>query len=293
MNTTTCLRCSPSAFRGRGALRESQRVGRCGLYVENTNKQHSYLGYLWRGSALGLLVLTLSWSSVAFGATYYVSNSGDDSAAGTSAAPFRTFQRAVDTVGPGDTVILRSGTYAPVRIPALHGAGSRHTSAAACPRVITFKSADGEEAVIDHQACEGDSSCKSNLHVRSLEFIDVSSCLVFDGLTLTNSDPGIDELRRCDVVNDTKHCVGVWRAKVGSRGAVRMCSNSSCSENAHSITDRVRSSHLVFRNLTVHHHPYTAIMGAVDYLQILDSKIYDIGAIGEGYGTYVEGKGTV
>lgn len=43
--------------------------------------------------------------------TYYVSPSGDDRNPGTSAEPFATIQKAADTVNPGDTVVVRDGTY--------------------------------------------------------------------------------------------------------------------------------------------------------------------------------------
>ena len=45
------------------------------------------------------------------GRTYYVSPRGSDRSAGTSVAPFRTIQRAADQVRPGDTVLVRAGTY--------------------------------------------------------------------------------------------------------------------------------------------------------------------------------------
>jgi parallel beta-helix repeat protein len=44
--------------------------------------------------------------------TYYVSTTGSDTGAGSSAAPFRTIQHAADLVGAGDTVIVRAGSYA-------------------------------------------------------------------------------------------------------------------------------------------------------------------------------------
>ncbi|MDX3539977.1 right-handed parallel beta-helix repeat-containing protein [Streptomyces sp. MB09-01] len=44
--------------------------------------------------------------------TYFVSPSGNDSNSGTSTgAPFRTLQKAADSVGPGDTVSIMNGTY--------------------------------------------------------------------------------------------------------------------------------------------------------------------------------------
>jgi parallel beta-helix repeat protein len=45
------------------------------------------------------------------GVTYVVSPGGDDEAAGNDKAPWRTLQRAAEAVRPGDTVIVRAGTY--------------------------------------------------------------------------------------------------------------------------------------------------------------------------------------
>jgi hypothetical protein len=45
-------------------------------------------------------------------ATYYVATGGNDSTGtGTSSAPFKTIQKAADTAGAGDTVIVRDGVY--------------------------------------------------------------------------------------------------------------------------------------------------------------------------------------
>src|SRR5687767_10246914 len=43
----------------------------------------------------------------------FVATTGNDSNAGTQAAPLRTVQKAVDRAQPGDTIYLRGGTYAP------------------------------------------------------------------------------------------------------------------------------------------------------------------------------------
>ncbi|MGH8882643.1 MAG: right-handed parallel beta-helix repeat-containing protein, partial [Stackebrandtia sp.] len=42
---------------------------------------------------------------------YYVATSGSDGNPGTSAAPVKTIQKAANVAGPGDTVIVRDGTY--------------------------------------------------------------------------------------------------------------------------------------------------------------------------------------
>jgi parallel beta-helix repeat protein len=70
---------------------------------------------------------------------YYVAMNGNDGAAGTSAAPFRTLQHAVNVVQPGDTVLVESGTYVGCRI------GVSGTAAAP----ITLAAAPGASVLID------------------------------------------------------------------------------------------------------------------------------------------------
>jgi len=68
-----------------------------------------------------------------------VATTGSDSANGLASAPFRTLQKAADTVPSGATVYVRQGTYAPF---SMHRSGS--TSAP-----ITFATYPGETAVVD------------------------------------------------------------------------------------------------------------------------------------------------
>jgi parallel beta-helix repeat protein len=58
--------------------------------------------------------LLLLVACAARGATYYVAPppAGDDDQPGTLAAPWATLQHAADTIGPGDTVQVRAGSYA-------------------------------------------------------------------------------------------------------------------------------------------------------------------------------------
>jgi parallel beta-helix repeat protein len=71
-------------------------------------------------SALRLCAVTcalaLGLAGTASAATYYVATTGNDSSNGSSAAPWATLQHAVETIAPGDVVLVRSGTYAGCRI---------------------------------------------------------------------------------------------------------------------------------------------------------------------------------
>jgi MYXO-CTERM domain-containing protein len=54
----------------------------------------------------------LGFAGAARADSLHVATTGDDAAIGTSAAPWRTLQRAVRAVAPGDTVIVHAGSYA-------------------------------------------------------------------------------------------------------------------------------------------------------------------------------------
>jgi hypothetical protein len=64
------------------------------------------------------------------GSVYVVSTAGDDTAAGDESAPFRSLHKAMSVLQPGDTVLVRAGSYdeqdpSPDDLPELHLLASR------------------------------------------------------------------------------------------------------------------------------------------------------------------------
>jgi parallel beta-helix repeat protein len=57
------------------------------------------------------LLVAVSLTTATQATQFFVSISGSDSAAGTSAAPWRSLQHAADVVGAGDKVTVRAGNY--------------------------------------------------------------------------------------------------------------------------------------------------------------------------------------
>ncbi len=91
---------------------------------------------------LGTVALWVTLPSVASAATYYVDTSGDDDAAGSMAAPWATLQHAADTVGAGDTVIVRAGSYV----------GFNLESSGMDGAPITFQAEEGVEISAENEA---------------------------------------------------------------------------------------------------------------------------------------------
>ncbi|KAA0256451.1 DUF1565 domain-containing protein [Acidobacteria bacterium ACD] len=91
----------------------------------------------------GALLLALATPAVA--ATYHVAPGGDDANPGTLASPWRTVGKAAATLGPGDTVLIRAGTYHEQVFPVNSGAAGAEIVYAAYP---------GETAVIDGTGVE-------------------------------------------------------------------------------------------------------------------------------------------
>lgn len=89
-------------------------------------------GGLFAGVAAGL-------AGTAVAETLHVSPSGDDAAAGTAAAPFRTVQRAAEAAQPGDTVLVAPGIYRERVAPPRGGVAGKP---------IVFRSVERHRAVI-------------------------------------------------------------------------------------------------------------------------------------------------
>jgi parallel beta-helix repeat protein len=115
--------------------------------------------------AFMFLAINLSGTVVlGAGQTFYVTSTGNDSNSCSQTLPCRQIRRAIELVGPGDTVLVANGTYKGFNVANHHGlAGSP----------ITIK-AQGTSAVIAKTTDRSDN--------RDTIFITHSSYIVVDGL---------------------------------------------------------------------------------------------------------------
>jgi hypothetical protein len=95
----------------------------------------------------GLIVIgSVLVAQVVWAATYYVATTGNNTNPGTEAQPFRNITRGVQDLKPGDTLYVKSGTYAESLINTIPGgtSWSAPVTVAAYPgHTVTLKPASG------------------------------------------------------------------------------------------------------------------------------------------------------
>lgn len=95
-------------------------------------------------------------SNAAWSVDYYVAPSGDDNAAGSREAPFRTLRKAIEAAEPGSTIYLQGGVHKPQESDIMLQGAERVYSVlfsldedGTPDKPITITSYPGERAVID------------------------------------------------------------------------------------------------------------------------------------------------
>lgn len=204
------------------------------------------------------------------GATYYVSVTGDDQNPGSKSAPWRTIQKAADTLEPGDTVYVRSGVYA--EFVSLQNSGSSSGG------FITFQNYPNETPVID--GTELSVSKKNQALVNLSNVNDVK----FDGFeirNLTSSSSSIDPAgirvhnggSNIQLLNNNIHDIKNTSAKGDGHG-IHVLGNTSSP-----LTDLVISGNEVHHLMTGRSESVT-LSGNIDGFSITNNKVYENNNIG-------------
>jgi hypothetical protein len=115
-----------------------------------------------------VLTLFFIFSGTLFGRTFVVSTGGNDGNAGTLSAPWRTLGKANATVGAGDTVLVRAGTYHERIAPSLSGASGSP---------LVYRAFPGEMVIID-------GADDANINLVAI----YRSWVIVEGFTFNNSD---------------------------------------------------------------------------------------------------------
>ncbi|MBN1674318.1 MAG: right-handed parallel beta-helix repeat-containing protein [Kiritimatiellae bacterium] len=149
-----------------------------------------------RATTIGVLAMTVLATVRSEAATFYVAaTDGNDDHAGTLAAPFKTIGRGLSRAAPGDTIIVRAGTYP--------------ESVTVATERVTLKNYPGERPIVDGSSISGGpyaplvSLTANGTAVDGFMVRDSVGC----GIVVRKADNCA--VRRCVVDGTSRHGIGV------------------------------------------------------------------------------------
>jgi hypothetical protein len=157
---------------------------------------------------------------------YYVAPTGNDANPGSLAYPWRTIQKAADTLVAGDTVYIRAGVYSERVVPQNSGSAGQPITYAAYPGEMT--TIDGTGVIVpDYQGLfdltERDYVCVSGLRVIHSNYYgivaDTSSHITIEhNYTYDTYSSGISSWNSDNVIVDGNEvvgaCTGPWQEHI-------------------------------------------------------------------------------
>jgi parallel beta-helix repeat protein len=179
----------------------------------------------------------------AFATTYYVATWGNDGWPGTETEPWATLQHAVETISPGDTILVRGGTYAGCRIEISGQAGAEKT----------LKNYPSETVVVNTPGAE----CRHNSLIEVENYAGTTRHWVIDGFELTNAGRSGADLRDTEYVtvrNCFVHDSGVTGIFTGFAYYPTFENNESCYNGEHGIYQSNSGDYPTVRGNTLHHN---------------------------------------
>jgi parallel beta-helix repeat protein len=207
--------------------------------------------------ALAAVSLLLSSNS---STEYYVSPTGSDSNSGTFQEPFKTIQKALNTVSAGDTISIRGGTYREKLTVKTSGTSGNS---------ITIQNYENENVVIDGSGVSGSNIIyiynKSYITIKGLEICNSSSGNTPTGIFVEGSGEGIQILNnKIHDVHTTDNAFGI--AVYGTNGNTP-------------INNILIQGNEVY-NCTLGQSESLTVNGNVTNFKILNNKVHDNDNIG-------------
>ncbi len=181
---------------------------------------------------------------------YYVSPSGNDNNDGSMNAPWATFAKAHAAMIPGDTVLIRTGTYPPFTI----------TKPGSASGIITYKAYPGENPVITCGPSGDWNLLQINASYITIDGIEVKG--INDQLTLEQGEANYNKIE----------------AALDAGAPADYQSTTNTNTNGISINDRNKPTvhHVTVKNCKIHDCSAGGF-GATyaDYLIIENNEIYN------------------
>ncbi|MEW6364535.1 MAG: right-handed parallel beta-helix repeat-containing protein [Acidobacteriota bacterium] len=196
--------------------------------------------------AFGVAICAATFAAPSRAGEFYVSVNGNDSNPGTISSPWRTIQKAADTLAAGDTVYIRAGTYRTRVLPRNSGNGASS--------LITYAAYPGEAPLLDGRG----------IHVpedEGLFYVLGKRYIVASGLKIANAgyagfyvqDSSYITLSQNRTLKTVSSGIGVWSCSdidVDGNDVSKACSGGM--QESISIVGTTRFQ---VRNNHVHHVP--------------------------------------
>jgi hypothetical protein len=141
------------------------------------------------------------------GTIYYVAPTGDDDHPGNIAYPWRTIQKAANTLTAGDTVYIRAGVYGEQVVPQNSGSAGQF---------ITYAAYPGETATIDGSSVILPDDLAGLFHISNKSYIRVSGLRVVNAGPHANNagilvnDSSYITVEQNSTYNTVSSGIGVW-----------------------------------------------------------------------------------
>ncbi len=236
-----------------------------------------------------ILILGLTSSSCT--STYYVATTGSDANTGSSTAPWRTLQHAVEAIAPGDTILVRSGSYAGCRI--------RNSGKPSAPKKLARDV--GATVVVNTPGPQNSHS--SLIEIENGSGSEVTDWII-DGLEVANSPHhGIDiritnriTVRNCYVHHSAPSATGTG-IFLGFSAHPTLENNESAFNTEHGIYDSNSADYPTVRRNHLHHNSEAGLHmngdlsascpcgttvrdGIISFALVEDNVIYENGTAG-------------
>ncbi len=175
-----------------------------------------------------LIIIILGYTSLIQGSTYYVAKNGNDLNPGTENLPWKTIQKAANTLLPGDMVYVKNGIYNERVAPSKSGNPTAYITYSAYPgHTVTI---DGRNITLPQWS--------GLLDIQEVNYIRIS------GFRIMNAGPGLNNagilvdnashiiIENNYIYNTVSSGIGIWNSSyvIVSGNEIALCCNDGYQE---------------------------------------------------------------